>query len=179
MRDSVTTSARAVKRLEDALAGVRTQQSGALDELVERAETVVAETRKPLQRVPYTLRRMTLPEHWEPYLIRHDAGDLTAAERTECDALRKSVENHGWHFVDASSRPIAAVPMVPEETHDEMTCLTFTLRRDVHHLLPPGEPVTFEDYLNALRGCIARAAEGGSYADVTDAAENLLRAFGR
>ena len=179
MEQRTSTSSAAVRDLQRALTAVRKGASGALDMLVASAKTVVSETAEPQEQGPYMLRRITLPERWTGYLIIGEAGNLTASERTECDALRTSVEKHGWSFAYRNAVTKSEIPTVPEGISDEMPCRISTLRRDEHPLLPPGKPATFDDYLAGLRDSMDRAADGGPSTNVHDAAEELLHAFGR
>lgn len=88
------------------------------------------------------------------------------------------MRKYGWRFVDAGSQPFSAVPGIPEGKHDQVPCVTYTLRRDEHGLLPPSEPVTLEDHLDALQECVGQTP-GEDTQDTIDTAKSLLHAFGR
>ena len=122
----------------------------------------------------HTLRRMILPARWATRLVNTVRGDLSKNEVEQCDKLTASLGQDGWQIVDASAQTHTARPINDEET----LCRTYTVRRNEHPLLPAGRRNSLGEHLTALRGCIAHAADGGSYGDVTEAAEDLLRSCG-
>ena len=123
----------------------------------------------------YTLRRMILPAHWATRLMSTVRGNLSESEVEQCDNLRASLAQDGWQIVDASTQTHRATPEVNDE---ETLCRTYTARRNEHPLLPSGKKNSLGEQLTTLRGCIVHAADGGSYGDVTDAAEDLLHSCG-
>lgn len=178
MNRRTITTATVVRNREDGLTDGQGGHSASLDRRVEKADGIVTQTRGALGRAPCTLRRLLLPQRWQNYLIDGIETQLTTDDRQACDALRKSVAEHGWKFTEVALQASLAIPAAPPGMSEPTPCVVFTLRRDEHPLLPPAEPVTLQDHLDALREAVTEAHEGGE-SGIVETAERLLGAFNR